>query len=123
MTVQDVTLESENGFLSRLDAAKHWIQSDYDRRGGRGALISFAHEARIQVPMTENATLFADTLKSILPVIHGGASRLEGALSLIQDTYKSTPNLSLIILTDAEFFDPPHFDINLPGATISVIGI
>lgn len=62
MTVQDIERQGGGGFISRLDAVKEWIQTEQQHRGGRSAIITFAHEARLQLPFTENVTLIADTV-------------------------------------------------------------
>jgi hypothetical protein len=110
MAVTDIS--SQSGiFLSRLDFAKQIVSSGSLMRSGEQAIMSAAGGARLEMAMTGDRGVFADTVRGITVQDRGGGSSVSTPLEMIRLIYGSTPHLSIIWITDGEFSDS--------GATLS----
>lgn len=124
MTVQDIARDDGAGFVSRLDAAKELSSEVIARSGGEVAILSFAREPLLEMPFSQDIPLAEVILKNISPLVYGGGSDVFSALEMVSYLYENIPQLNILVLTDAEFFQKPEGIPSLPvSARLVFVGI
>ena len=104
MTVQDISANN-NTFQSRLETAKNFSHTISGHFQYETALAEFSAFPTLLSPLSSDKNLQKNVINSISPVVYGGGSDIFRSLSRLLDMYRSTQNLHIIVLTDAEFFE------------------
>ena len=124
MSVQDIA--DGKFFRSRLDAAQELMRTTIaqDDAPSAHAILSFARYATLQTPFTEDISHLENIITGLTPTPYGGGTDITEALKTASHLYKNTQNLSIIILTDGEFFeaDREYFPF-LAGTNMLWIGV
>lgn len=63
--------------------------------------MTFADDARLQLPLSTDVTLWKETLSTLTPIRYGATTDIESALASVALIYTGAP-LDIIIFTDGE---------------------
>lgn len=100
MAVEDISSENHI-MMSRFDLAKKMIQDGIRDIPGEHAIITYARDASMESPFTENKEHSINVVLGLNPVEFYGGSNLMGAISLANTLYaKSATPIEMILLSD-----------------------
>jgi hypothetical protein len=108
---------------SRLDTAKALLQG-YEWWGDVW-LLTFASEARLQIPLSHDTSLWERRIAAIQPVPYWSPTDIETALMSTQTIYGEQP-LDIVLITDGEVTTdiPQTTQYTLPDSTtLTIIGV
>lgn len=127
MTVQDVEMDGNMGFLTRLDAAKKLANDFFEQKQDTSAewgIVSFSRLPTLILPFTTDRVLTKNVVQSLTPVIYGGGSDLGHVIDLINDVYGNMDHLHIVVLSDGEFFDIKNMpSLKNVSAHVTFIGV
>lgn len=104
MAVADIHTETWIS-ISRFDLAKQFIDSRSRDISGNQAIITASNWARLELPMTQDESIFHEVIQGITIIKQWGGSSLATPLETIHLIYGDLPNLNIIWITDGEFSD------------------
>lgn len=120
MSARDIEVPS--GKISRLEAAKIFAKNLCEKISDPIAVASFARRSTLEMPFGTDKNLIKNVIDGMVPIRYGGGSNLADSLKTLSHIYAPSPEIRLIVFSDAEYFEGENFEKRFPNTDFIAMG-